>query len=67
MTMRILLINPPYVTITSRLGVGHQIPLGLLMVGGALLDRGHDVKLLDASHPSQGRLKYCRVLIQLSR
>jgi anaerobic magnesium-protoporphyrin IX monomethyl ester cyclase len=46
--MRILLINPPYVTFTSRFGVGHQIPLGLLMVGGALLDRGHDVELLDA-------------------
>jgi len=24
-----LLINPPYRTITSRLGVGHQVPLGL--------------------------------------
>ena len=48
LTMRILLINPPYVTFTSRFGVGHQIPLGLLMVGGALLDRGHEVELLDA-------------------
>src|SRR5258706_10072283 len=46
--MRILLINPPYVTFTSRFGVGHQVPLGLLMVGGVLLDRGHDVRLLDA-------------------
>ena len=46
--MRILLINPPYITFTSRFGVGHQVPLGLLMVGGALLDRGHNVELLDA-------------------
>jgi len=46
--MRILLINPPYLTLTSRLGVGHQIPLGLLMVGGPLLDAGHEVRLLDA-------------------
>ena len=48
MTTRILLINPPYVSLTSRVGVGHQVPLGLLMVGGALLDAGHEVQLLDA-------------------
>jgi anaerobic magnesium-protoporphyrin IX monomethyl ester cyclase len=46
--MRVLLINPPYITPTSNLGVGHQIPLGLLMVGGPLIDAGHEVKLLDA-------------------
>ncbi len=46
--MKVLLINPPYQTFTSTLGVGHQVPLGLLMVGGPLLDAGHTVKLLDA-------------------
>jgi anaerobic magnesium-protoporphyrin IX monomethyl ester cyclase len=46
--MKVLLINPPYQTITSNLGVGHQVPLGLLMVGGALIDAGHRVELLDA-------------------
>jgi anaerobic magnesium-protoporphyrin IX monomethyl ester cyclase len=46
--MRVLLINPPYHTITSNFGVGHQTPLGLLMVGGPLLDAGHEVRLLDA-------------------
>ncbi|MBX6314629.1 MAG: radical SAM protein [Isosphaeraceae bacterium] len=46
--MKILLINPPYQTITSNFGVGHQVPLGLLMVGGPLIDAGHEVKLLDA-------------------
>jgi len=46
--MKILLVNPPYQTLTSNLGVGHQIPLGLLMVGGALIDAGHQVELLDA-------------------
>jgi len=46
--MRVLLVNPPYLTLTSILGVGHQVPLGLLMVGGPLLDGGHEVKLLDA-------------------
>lgn len=46
--MRILLVNPPYVSLTSSRGVGHQIPLGLLCVGGPLLDHGHHVELLDA-------------------
>jgi anaerobic magnesium-protoporphyrin IX monomethyl ester cyclase len=46
--MRVLLINPPYQTLTSNWGVGHQVPLGLLMVGGPLLDAGHQVRLLDA-------------------
>lgn len=46
--MRILFINPPYLTTTSTIGVGHQIPLGLLMVGGPLVDAGHEVRLLDA-------------------
>jgi anaerobic magnesium-protoporphyrin IX monomethyl ester cyclase len=46
--MRVLLVNPPYQTLTSNLGVGHQVPLGLLAVGGPLLDAGHHVRLLDA-------------------
>src|SRR5437667_9492651 len=46
--MRVLLINPPYQTLTSNWGVGHQVPLGLLAVGGPLLDAGHAVRLLDA-------------------
>jgi anaerobic magnesium-protoporphyrin IX monomethyl ester cyclase len=46
--MKILLLNPPYLTFTSILGVGHQVPLGLLAVGGALIDAGHTVELLDA-------------------
>ena len=46
--MKVLLINPPYQTITSNFGVGHQVPLGLLMVGGPLIDAGHEVRLLDA-------------------
>src|SRR4051794_9852204 len=52
--MKVLLINPPYQTITSNLGVGHQIPLGLLMVGGPLLDDGHEVKLLEAERRRLG-------------
>jgi anaerobic magnesium-protoporphyrin IX monomethyl ester cyclase len=46
--MKTLLINPPYQTITSNWGVGHQVPLGLLMVGGAVRDAGFPASLLDA-------------------
>ncbi len=46
--LRVLLVNPPYVSVTSARGVGHQIPYGLLCVGGPLLDAGHAVRLLDA-------------------
>jgi anaerobic magnesium-protoporphyrin IX monomethyl ester cyclase len=46
--MKILLINPPYQTFTCNLGVGHHVPLGLLAVGGPLVDAGHEVRLLDA-------------------
>ena len=46
--MRILLINPPYHAVTSRYGVGEQMPLGLLSIGGPLVDAGHHVALLDA-------------------
>jgi anaerobic magnesium-protoporphyrin IX monomethyl ester cyclase len=46
--LRILVINPPYHSLTSVYGVGAQTPLGLLWVGGALIDAGHAVRLLDA-------------------
>ena len=46
--MRILLINPPHPSIGSRIPKEHLPPLGLLSVGGPLLDAGHDVHLLDA-------------------
>ena len=46
--MRILIINPPHLSIGSRIPREHLPPLGLLCVGGSLLDAGHDVSLLDA-------------------
>jgi len=46
--MRILLINIPHPSIGSRIPDDHLPPLGLLSVGGPLIDDGHDVKLLDA-------------------
>ncbi len=46
--MKILLVNPPHPAIGSRIPQEHLPPLGLLAVGGPLLDGGHHVKLLDA-------------------
>jgi anaerobic magnesium-protoporphyrin IX monomethyl ester cyclase len=46
--MRILLINPPHTAIGSRIPDEHLPPLGLLSIGGPLLDAGHAVSLLDA-------------------
>ena len=46
--MRILLINPPHTAIGSRIPYEHLPPLGLLAVGGPLIDAGHEVYLLDA-------------------
>ena len=46
--MRILLVNVPHPSIGSRMPDDHLPPLGLLCVGGPLLDAGHEVELLDA-------------------
>ena len=46
--MRILIVNPPHLSIGSRIPREHLPPLGLLCVGGSLIDAGHDVTLLDA-------------------
>jgi anaerobic magnesium-protoporphyrin IX monomethyl ester cyclase len=46
--MRILLINPPHTSIGSRIPREQLPPLGLLSVGGPLIDAGHEVELLDA-------------------
>ncbi len=48
--MKILLINPPHQAIGSRIPKEHLPPLGLLSIGGPLIDAGHDVKLLDADY-----------------
>ena len=47
--MRVVLINGPLKSAVCDFGVGHQMPLGLLMVGGPLLKAGHTVKLIDAA------------------
>jgi anaerobic magnesium-protoporphyrin IX monomethyl ester cyclase len=46
--MRILLVNVPHPAIGSRIPDDHLPPLGLLAIGGPLIDDGHEVQLLDA-------------------
>ncbi|ABD07389.1 Magnesium-protoporphyrin IX monomethyl ester anaerobic oxidative cyclase [Rhodopseudomonas palustris HaA2] len=46
--MRILLVNVPHPAIGSLIPSDHLPPLGLLAIGGPLIDDGHDVRLLDA-------------------
>jgi anaerobic magnesium-protoporphyrin IX monomethyl ester cyclase len=45
--MRILLVNVPHPSIGSRIPDDHLPPLGLLAIGGSLIDAGHEVKLID--------------------
>lgn len=45
---KILLINAPRGYISSEYGLGYQLPLGLVLIGGPLVDAGYEVKLLDA-------------------
>ena len=46
--MRIVLLNPPHTAIGSRIPDDHLPPLGLLSIGGPLIDLGHQVMLVDA-------------------
>lgn len=45
--MRILIVNPAHESIGSRMPGEMLPPLGLLAIGGPLIDDGHDVTLLD--------------------
>src|SRR5215475_8393798 len=45
--MRILLVNVPHPAIGSRIPDDHLPPLGLLAIGGPLIDDGHEVRLVD--------------------
>jgi anaerobic magnesium-protoporphyrin IX monomethyl ester cyclase len=46
--LRVCLLNPPHTAIGSRIPREHLPPLGLLAVGGPLLDDGFAVRLVDA-------------------
>jgi anaerobic magnesium-protoporphyrin IX monomethyl ester cyclase len=57
--MRVLLVNVPHPSIGSRIPDDHLPPLGLLAIGGPLIDDGHEVRLIDAEFgpmPTQGIL-----------
>ncbi|MCB0013581.1 MAG: radical SAM protein, partial [Anaerolineales bacterium] len=41
------LLTPARRFIANRFGLGYQIPLGLVLLGGPLLDAGHTVRLID--------------------
>jgi anaerobic magnesium-protoporphyrin IX monomethyl ester cyclase len=47
MTLNIVLLTPRRQFIANRFGLGYQIPLGLVLIGGPLLDAGHQVRLID--------------------
>ncbi|HEX8987467.1 MAG TPA: magnesium-protoporphyrin IX monomethyl ester anaerobic oxidative cyclase [Rhodocyclaceae bacterium] len=61
---RILLLNPPHTAIGSRVPDDHLPPLGLLAIGGPLLDAGFDVELLDAEF---GPLKQDEIVARIVR
>jgi anaerobic magnesium-protoporphyrin IX monomethyl ester cyclase len=47
MSGRIVLINPARHFIANEHGLGYLIPLGLICIGGPLIDAGFSVKLID--------------------
>ena len=47
MAARVVLINPARHFIANAHGVGYLIPLGLVSIGGPLIDAGFTVKLID--------------------
>lgn len=46
--IKIALVNPPHSAIGSRIPKEHLPPLGLLSIGGPLIDAGFSVNLIDA-------------------
>ncbi len=56
--MRVLLLNVPHPSIGSRIPDDHLPPLGLLSIGGPLIDDGHEVRLLDADLEAGRRTTY---------
>jgi hypothetical protein len=45
--MDIVLLTPRRRFIANRHGLGYQLPLGHVFLGGPLLDAGHRVRLID--------------------
>lgn len=51
--MRIVIVNPAHQSIGSRMPREILPPLGLLAIGGPLIDDGHDVLLIDADRTNE--------------
>ena len=51
--MRIVIVNPAHESIGSRMPREILPPLGLLSIGGPLIDDGHDVYLIDADRTNE--------------
>jgi anaerobic magnesium-protoporphyrin IX monomethyl ester cyclase len=47
MPLEIVLLVPRRRFIANRFGIGYQVPLGMLFLGGPLIDAGHRVRLID--------------------
>ncbi|NJN54837.1 MAG: radical SAM protein [Anaerolineae bacterium] len=47
MSAHVVLLTPARRFIANRFGLGYQIPLGMVLLGGPLLDAGFDVTLID--------------------
>jgi anaerobic magnesium-protoporphyrin IX monomethyl ester cyclase len=47
MPLDIVLLTPRRRFIANRFGLGYQMPLGLIFIGGPLIDAGHRVRLID--------------------
>lgn len=45
--MRVVLLCPARRFIANRFGIGYQMPLGLVFIGGSFVGAGHDVTLID--------------------
>jgi anaerobic magnesium-protoporphyrin IX monomethyl ester cyclase len=64
--MRIALIHGPLKSAVCDSGVGHQMPLGLLMIGGPLLAAGYPVQLIDAASEHLPDAEIVRLLLPLT-
>ena len=62
--MKVLLINPPYQSLSCRVGLGNWAPYGLLAIGGPLIDAGHEVRLIDAQ---SRRLSFREILHEVDK
>ncbi len=62
--MRIVLVNIPHTSIGSRIPDDHLPPLGLLSIGGPLIDDGHEVRLVDGEF---GPMPIAELIDQVNR